>query len=430
MNKLITGVLLLISFTVYSQQFFTLNGVIKDKGTTENLSGVNILFPDQGTGTVSNEYGFYSIKLPEGTHRVVFTYLGYATLSKEISISGNTTLNVELEEATQSLDEVVINESSGFVDIRQPQMSVTSLDINTIQKMPVVLGEVDVIKSLLLMPGVSNAGEGSSGFNVRGGAADQNLILLDEATLYNSSHLYGFISVFNPDAIKDLKLYKGGIPAQFGGRVSSVLDIHQKNGNNREFGGTGGLGLLSSRLLLEGPIVKDKCSFLVGGRSSYAHLFLKLTDNENSAYFYDLNTKLSYQLDDRNTLLLSGYFGRDVFDIGGTFNNLYGNSVLNLRWNHVLTSNIFTNLSLIFSDYYYGLTLDFVGFKWNSGIRNFNVKYDVDHYVNENIELSYGINGTYYQFNPGELEPSYEGSGINYRELTKKFVYDGAAYFS
>src|SRR5690554_4335955 len=424
------GVLLLISFTAYSQQAFTLNGVIKDKGTTENLTGVNILFPDLGTGTVSNEYGFYSIRLPQGTHRVVFTYLGYSTLSQEINMSENTTLNVELEEATQSLDEVVIEESSGFVDIRQPQMSVTSLDINTIQKMPVVLGEVDVIKSLLLMPGVSNAGEGSSGFNVRGGAADQNLILLDEATLYNASHLYGFISVFNPDAIKDLKLYKGGIPAQYGGRVSSVLDIHQKNGNNREFGGTGGLGLLSSRLLLEGPIVKERGSFLVGGRSSYAHLFLKLTDNENSAYFYDLNTKLSYQLDDRNTLLLSGYFGRDVFDIGGTFNNLYGNSVLNLRWNHVLSSNVFTNLSLIFSDYYYGLTLDFVGFKWNSGIRNFNVKYDVDHYVNDNIELSYGINGTYYQFNPGELEPSYEGSGINYRELTKKFVYDGAAYFS
>ena len=430
MKNLVTILILLCVWSMYSQQTYTLNGTVKDQATTENLTGVNILFPDLGTGTISNEYGFYSIRLPEGTHRLIITYLGYSTLSQEVTITQNTTFSVELEEASENLEEVVITESGNYLNIRKPEMSVTSLDINTIQEMPVLFGEVDVIKSLLLMPGVSNAGEGSSGFNVRGGAADQNLILLDEATLYNASHLYGFVSVFNPDAIKDLKLYKGGIPAEYGGRVSSVLDIHQKNGNTRKFGATGGIGLISSRLLIEGPIVKDRGSFLLGGRSSYAHLFLKLADNDNSAYFYDLNTKLSYQLDDRNTLLLSGYFGRDVFDIGGTFNNLYGNSVLNLRWNHVLTSNVFTNLSLIFSDYYYGLTLDFVGFNWNSGIRNFNVKYDVDHYINDNIELNYGIQGTYYQFNPGELEPSSETSGINYQELTKKFVYDGAAYFS
>lgn len=201
------------------------------------------------------------------------------------------------------------------------------------------MGETDILKSILQLPGVTNAGEGASGFNVRGGAADQNLILLDEALLYNSSHLFGFFSVFNSDAIKDLKLYKGGIPSRFGGRVSSVLDIYQKEGNSNEFHMNGGIGVISSRLLAEGPLEKGKGSFLVAGRSSYAHLFLKLTDNKNSAYFYDLNTKLSYKLNENNSLFLSGYFGRDVFDIGDQFNNVYGNAVLNLRWNHLYSEN-------------------------------------------------------------------------------------------
>ena len=424
--------MLLVFFasSLVSQEVYTLRGVVKDKANNENLTGVNILLPDLGTGTISNEYGFYSIRLPRGTHNIRLTYLGYGSQAHEVSIDQNTTLNFELEETSESLQEVVLSDSSMFLDVGKPAMSVSSLDISTIQEMPVLFGEVDIIKSLLLLPGVSSAGEGSSGFNVRGGAADQNLILLDEATLYNGSHLFGLVSVFNPDAIRNLQLYKGGIPAQYGGRVSSVLDIHQKNGNSRKFGATGGIGLISSRLLVEGPIVKDRGSFLLGGRSSYAHLFLKLTDNENSAYFYDLNAKLSYQLDENNTLLFSGYFGRDVFDIGQSFNNIYGNSVFNLRWNHVMSSNIFTNLSLIFSDYYYGLTLDFVGFKWNSGIRNFNLKYDFDHYLNERFELDYGLHSTYYQFNPGEIEPSSDSSGINYEELTKKFVFESAAYLS
>ena len=237
-------------------------------------------------------------------------------------------------------------------------------------------------------------------------------------------------SVFNPDAIKNLKLYKGGIPAKYGGRVSSVLEIFQKDGNSREFEANGGIGIISSRLLAEGPIVKDRGSFLIGGRSSYAHLFLKLTDNENSAYFYDLNTKISYRLNDKNRLLLSGYFGRDVFNLRDSFKNTYGNSVLNLRWNNVLTNKIFTNLSLIYSDYYYGLTLDFVGFNWNSGIKNMNIKYDFSHYLNEKMDFNYGVQSTYYEFNPGEIEPSSENSGINYSELIKKYAFENAVYFS
>jgi hypothetical protein len=294
--------------------------------------------------------------------------------------------------------------------------------------MPVILGEVDIIKSLLTLPGVTNAGEGQSGFNVRGGSADQNLILLDEATIYNSSHLFGLFSVFNPDAIKDLKLYKGGIPARYGGRLSSVLDIYQKEGNSKQFHMNGGIGLISSRLMAEGPIVKDKGSFLIAGRGSYAHLFLKLTDNNNSAYFYDLNTKISYKLNDNNSIYFSGYFGRDVFTLNETFVNTYGNSVLNLRWNHLFSEKLFSNMSFIYSDYYYGLELDFVGFLWNSGIKNYNFRYDFKHYLSDKLKLTYGANAIYYDFNPGKIEPSRPDSGINAAQLDKKFAFESALY--
>lgn len=296
--------------------------------------------------------------------------------------------------------------------------------------MPVVLGEVDILKSILLLPGVTNAGEGASGFNVRGGGADQNLILLDEAMIFNSSHVFGFFSVFNPDAIKDLKLYKGGIPARYGGRASSVLDIYQKDGSSKGFHANGGIGLISSRLLLEGPIVKDKGSFLIGGRSSYAHLFLKLSEDQkdNAAYFYDLNTKLSYKINPNNNIFLSGYFGRDVFSLANSFTNIYGNSTLNLRWNHLFSDKLFSNLSLIYSDYYYGLDLDFVGFKWDSGIKNYNIKYDLKNYISDKFKLNYGINAIYYDFNPGIIRPSDPNSGINFAQLDKKYAFEPAAY--
>ncbi|TQI71492.1 outer membrane receptor protein involved in Fe transport [Gramella sp. Hel_I_59] len=421
--------LVILPFIAFSQEY-TLSGRVIDKSSNETLIGVNLIFPDLATGVVTNDYGYYSIKLPAGKHRVILTYIGYANAEDEVNISDDTQQNFQLSEASESLDEVVITNDIEALNIKKPEMSVNRLSIGTIKKIPVVFGEVDVVRSLLLLPGVSNAGEGSSGFNVRGGAVDQNLILLDEATIYNSSHLFGLFSVFNPDAIKDLKLYKGGIPAEYGGRVSSVLDIYQRDGNSREFKMQGGIGAISSRLLAEGPIVKDKGSFLVGARSSYAHLFLKLTDNDNSAYFYDLNTKLSYELDESNKLLLSGYFGRDVFNISQNFENTYGNAVVNLRWNHVFSDNIFTNLSAIYSDYYYGLNLNFVGFNWDSGIRNLNLKYDFNHYISENFELKYGMHNTYYKFNPGEIEPIDETSGINYFKLNDKYALENAFYIS
>jgi len=421
--------LLFFNIQLFGQEY-TLNGTITDASSNETLIGVNIIFPEANTGVITNEYGYYSIKLPQGSYQIQITYLGYQSIVQTIDLDGDKKLNFQLEEASESLEEVLITGDIEGLNIRKPEMSVNKLSIKTIQNLPVVFGEVDVVRSLLLLPGVSNAGEGSSGFNVRGGAVDQNLILLDEATIYNSSHLFGLFSVFNPDAIKDLKLYKGGIPAEYGGRVSSVLDIYQRDGNSKEFQMQGGIGAISSRLLAEGPIVKNKGSFLVGARSSYAHLFLKLTDNDNSAYFYDLNTKLSYTLDENNKLLLSGYFGRDVFNISQNFENTYGNTVVNLRWNHIFSDDIFSNLSAIYSDYYYGLNLNFVGFNWDSGIKNVNLKYDFNHYINENIQLKYGIQNTYYDFNPGEIEPIDEESGINYFKLTNKYALENAVYFS
>lgn len=420
--------ILLFTSIISAQNKYTLSGIVTDNSTTETIIGVNIIIPELKNGTVTNEYGFYSLTLEEGTYQLQISYLGFKTVNLTLELDADKTLNFKLEESVESLDEIIINEDVEKLNIRKPQMSVNSLSINTIKQMPVVLGEVDVIKSITLLPGVTNAGEGSSGFNVRGGSADQNLILLDEATIFNSSHLFGFFSVFNPDAIKDIKLYKGGVPAKYGGRVSSVLDIYQKEGNNEEFHLNGGIGLVSSRLLAEGPIKKGKGSFLFGGRSSYAHLFLPLFDLDNVAYFYDLNTKLSYRLNKKNSVYLSGYFGRDVFSLGDSFTNTYGNTVLNFRWNHLFSNKLFSNFSAIYSDYFYGLTLDFVGFDWESGITNFNVKYDLKHYISDTFKLEYGLNSIYYKFNPGEIEPIDENSGINPDKLIDKYAFENAIY--
>lgn len=430
LNKILYALLfsLGMGFSVQAQEKYILSGTITDQQNNETLFGVNVIIVEQKTGTTTNEYGFYSISLPKGTYNVQISYLGYQTLNETIVLDKNIRKNFSLSEASQQLNEVILTDRKVKAEIRKPEMSVNKLSIQEIKEMPVILGEVDIVKSLLTLPGVTNAGEGQSGFNVRGGSADQNLILLDEATVYNSSHLFGLFSVFNPDAIKDLKLYKGGIPARYGGRLSSVLDIYQKEGNSKQFHMNGGIGLISSRLMAEGPIVKDRGSFLIAGRGSYAHLFLKLTDNNNSAYFYDLNTKISYKLNDNNNIYFSGYFGRDVFTLNETFVNTYGNSVFNLRWNHLFSEKLFSNMSLIYSDYYYGLELDFVGFLWNSGIKNYNFRYDFKHYLSDKLKLTYGANAIYYDFNPGKIEPSRPDSGINAAQLDKKFAFESALY--
>jgi hypothetical protein len=423
-------IVFLIAFSSIAQEKFTLSGTISDSKNNETLIGVNIYIPSLKIGTTTNEYGFYSITAPKGEYQVEISYVGYQSFENTISFTKNIKNNFSLKEGGEELMEVVITDNRGKANTRTPEMSVNKLSISAIKKMPVVMGEVDVLKSILLLPGVTNAGEGASGFNVRGGGADQNLILLDEATIFNSSHVFGFFSVFNPDAIKDLKLYKGGIPARYGGRASSVLDIYQKDGNSKDFHMNGGIGLISSRLLAEGPLVKDKGSFLIGGRASYAHLFLKLSEDQkdNSAYFYDLNAKFSYKLNDNNSLYLSGYFGRDVFSINKSFSNTYGNTTFNLRWNHLFSDKLFSNLSLIYSDYYYGLDLDLAGLKWDSGIKNYNIKYDFKNYISDKFKLNYGINGIYYQFNPGTIKPIGADSGVNPSQLDKKYAFEPAVY--
>ena len=428
-NQILSICFILQSLLSFSQEKVTLSGIVIDAKNNESLIGVVIEIPTLKISTITNEYGFFSLTVPKGFYNLQVSTIGYETKIIEISLQENSKLTIELKANTKELNAVIVNKNPYRNSINKPEMSVNKIAINTIKKMPAILGEIDILKSITTLPGVTNAGEGQSGFNVRGGAADQNLILLDEATVYNSSHLFGFFSVFNADAIKDLKLYKGGIPSRFGGRVASVLDIYQKEGNSKAFNLSGGIGLISSRIMAEGPIKKEKGSFLVAGRSSYAHLFLKLTDNNNSAYFYDLNTKLSYKLNENNNLYLSGYFGRDVFSLNNSFINTYGNTVLNLRWNHLFNDKLFSNFSMIYSDYYYGLTLDFVGFNWDSGIKNYNLKYDFKHYLTDKTKLFYGANGIYYDFNPGKIEPTSSTSGINPKQLDKKYAFEPALYF-
>lgn len=426
--KKILSLFFLLTLSAFSQERFTLSGTVYDNSSNETLIGVSIYIPELNAGTTTNEYGFYSITIPKGTYKIQISYLGFTTISETLNLTKKITKNFKLNEEAESLDEIIIESDVEKLNIKSPQMSVNKLTSATIKQIPVVLGEADIIKSIILLPGVTSAGEGASGFNVRGGAADQNLILLDEAVVFNSSHVFGFFSVFNPDVIKDVKLFKGGIPAKYGGRLSSVLDIYQKEGNSKDFKVTGGIGLVSSRLLIEGPIKKEKISFLIGGRSSYAHLFLPLFDNDNKAYFYDLNTKINYRIDDNNSVFFSGYFGEDVFGINDSFVNTYGNKVANLRWNHLFSDKLFSNLSLIYSDYFYGLTLDFVGFEWDSGITNYNLKYDFNHYLSDKIKLNYGINNIYTKFNPGEILPNREDSGIQPEKLIDKYANEFAAY--
>lgn len=414
-----------------AQQKYTINGTIKDMANGETLFGATVYLKGTTYGTTTNTYGFFSLTVPEGDYELIVSYIGYEDQKQAISLNKDLVYNAELKASQETLDEVIITaDEEKKINIRKPEMSVATLKASTIKQIPTVLGEADIIKSIQLLPGVTNGGEGSGGFHVRGGAADQNLVLLDEAVIYNTSHVFGFFSVFNNDAIKDIKLYKGGIPAQFGGRASSVLDIRQKDGNNKNFSFSGGIGAISSRLLAEGPLQKDKGSFLVAGRGSYAHLFLKLTDNDNSAYFYDVNLKANYQINEKNRIYLSGYFGRDVFDFGSSFSNTYGNASANLRWNHIFNEKLFSNASLIYSKYNYDLSLGFIDLEWESFIENYHAKYDFKYYANDKITVDFGVSGIYYDFNPGEVSPSNEDSAINYRKLEDKKAIETGIYVS
>lgn len=420
-------VALLISAISFAQSF-TLSGSVTAADTEETLLGVTVYAQGTTTGTVTNNYGVYSLTLPQGDYQIVVQNLGFETKIIAVLLDKNQTLDVTLAPQSEELDEVVVTEDVERIRLRSPEMSINRLAAKTIQQTPVVFGETDILKTIQLLPGVTSAGEGASGFNVRGGGADQNLILLDEATVFNSSHLFGFFSVFNTDAIKDVQLYKGGIPATYGGRAASVLRIDQKEGAKDRVRFNGGIGVVSSRGLVEGPLGKG--SFLLAGRGTYAHLFLKAAGESNAAYFYDLNTKITLPVNEKNRILLSGYFGRDVVSFDSSFKNIYGNAVFNLRWNTLFSNRVFGNLSLIYSDYYYGLALDFVGFDWDSGIKNLNLKYDINYNLSERLNIETGIQTTYYDFNPGFIRPLTEDSGFNFDQLQQKFAAEASVYLS
>ena len=337
MKNIIFGLFLILNLGVFAQEKFTISGNLNDASNGEGLIGASIKVADQAKGTITNVYGFYSLTLPKGQYKIVYSYLGYQTITKDVNLDKNIKFNIELKEKSTTINEVVITGEASNKNVESLDMSKDELNIEQIKGIPALMGEVDVIKAIQLLPGVQTIGEGGSGFFVRGGAADQNLILLDEANVYNASHLMGFFSVFNPDAVKNVELYKGGIPAQYGGRLASVLDIRMKDGNMKKFSGQGGIGTISSRLTLTAPIKKDKGAIMLSGRRTYADLFLPLANNPDldgtKLYFYDANIKGNYSLNDNNRLFLSGYFGRDVLSINNQFNMDWGNATGTLRWN-------------------------------------------------------------------------------------------------
>ncbi len=412
-------------------QTYTLRGTIKDQNNGETLFGTSISLKGTSIGIITNEYGFYSITAPKGNYTVVVAYLGYAQITKEIMLDKNLKLDFKMMETSTQLNEVVVtSEETERVSLKKPEMSASKLNIKTIKQMPVLLGEVDVVKSIQMLPGVTEGVGVTSGFHVRGGGADQNLVLLDEAIVYNTSHLFGLISVFNSDAIKDVKLYKGSIPARFGGRVSSVLDIRQKDGNSERVAVTGGIGLISSRLAVEGPLFGDKGTFLVAGRGSYATLLFKALKSDIDVGFYDLNLKTNYSINENNKIFLSGYFGRDRFAFKDDFKIGYGNTSANLRWNHIFNDKLFSNLSLIYSNYDFNVDFNFAEYEWLSSIKNLNLKYDLKYYASDAFKLDFGVSSIYYNFNPGQIEPTSESSEVNSLKFDKKRAVESALYIS
>lgn len=416
------------AFDIYGQSF-TLSGTVRDDSNGELLIGVSISIPDQNLGSVTNAYGYYALNLAQGKYQVKFSYIGYEDVVKTFDLTKDLTFNLNLKETSTIINEVVITENLINDPVRNTEMGVNKLQAKEIKKIPQLMGEVDVIRTLTLLPGVSTVGEGASGFNVRGGNVDQNLILGDEAPVYNSSHLLGFFSIFNADAVKEMKLYKGGVPAQYGGRLSSVLDIRQKEGNARRFSGTGGIGVLSSRLLLEGPIIKDRLSWMLAARRSYADIFLSMSDNEdlnqNILYFYDLNGKMNFRINEKNTVFLSSYYGRDVFGIRDAFNFDWGNGTVTMRWNSILNEALFANFTFVYSDYIYNLgTPDNQEFQfnWESRIQNYVTTAAFNWYKSPDLTIDFGLTNTWYSFDPAVITGSID------QRLDRLYATEPAAY--
>lgn len=419
-------------FFSFGQEKHTISGTIKDQKTGETLIGATvILHGKQSAAVISNGYGFYSITVPSQEYILIASFSEYENDTFKISLRKDVMKTIELKPLNEQLEEVIISGKSDNIIRRLP--GIQKLSINEIKNVPVLFGEKDILKTIQLLPGIKSGGDGSAGFFVRGGAADQNLILLDEATVYNASHLLGFFSTFNSDAIKDVTIYKGDMPAQYGGRLSSLLDIKMNDGNYKDYKVSGGMGLISSRINLEGPVVKDKGSFMISARRTYADLFLKLSSdsdiNQSVLYFYDLNAKANYQINRKNKIFLSGYFGKDVLGFSNQFGIQWGNSTATFRWNHIFSNKLFSNTSFIYSNYNYNISIKQTinDLTIVSKIKDFSIKEDLQYFAGTKNKINFGLNLTKHIFSPGEISTSVTSS-YNSLKLQNKYSVDGAVY--
>jgi hypothetical protein len=416
----------------WSQDKVTLNGYVKDADNGEELMGVTIYIPQLKAGTVTNDYGFYAITVPKGNYEVQYTYIGYETQVVTLEFNQNISRNIQLPTIAKQIQEVVIEETPLDENVSSVQMSKNTLNMNQVRKLPALFGEIDIIKNIQMLPGVISAGEGTSTFFVRGGSGDQNLLLIDEAPIYDPSHLFGLLSVFNADVIKDSELYRGGIPAKFGGRLSSILEVRTKDGNNKNVGVTGGIGSLASRLTVEGPIVKEKSSFIVSARRSYFDLLLRAADTGLLVHFYDLNAKFNWKANNKNRIFTAFYAGRDVIKFSDDFSFAWGNKTGTFRWNHLFNDRLFSNTSIIASNFDYELEIKdpVQGFSWTSNLQEFSVKNDLQYSLNQNVELAFGYHLTGRRFSPGEINPYSGGSIFSGFKLEHMYALDHAFYLS
>lgn len=430
--------LILFFLTVYNcgfaQNRYTVSGIIKSSQTGETIIGATIS-ANNGNEVVSNEYGFYSTTLDKNLYTLKFSAIGYDDATFTLNISKDTVLNIFLLTQSKELENITVTTTRSGRTVSGTQMGVEKLTMEEIKKIPMIFGERDILKAIQLLPGIKAAGDGNSGFYVRGGNADQNLILLDEANVYNASHLMGFFSTFNPDVVKDILVYKGGMPAQYGGRLSSVLDIKMNEGNNKDFMVSGGLGLISSKLNIEGPIQKDKSSFLLSGRRTYADLFLFLSKDtnlkRNKLYFYDLNGKMNYTLGKKDKLYLSGYTGRDYLKLHKQFGLDWGNVTGTLRWNHIFNSKLFSNTSFIYSDFDYKISIENPNndLKISSQIKDLNLKQEFQWYAGSKHTVRFGLNSIFHEIKPGEVTSS-GSTSFNNLFLQKRYSWDNAFFMT
>lgn len=408
MRKILLIALLSLFSTYIIAQNYTISGYVKDENSGEELLYSTIYVKEINKGFATNQYGFFSITLKKGTYNLSFSYMGFETQVREIDLNKDTDIEVSLLKSDNDIGEVIVTGQNSDENVKSSEVSTININVKEAKLIPILFGEQDILKTLQLMPGVSGASEGSSGFFVRGGDSDQNLILLDEAPVYNASHLLGFFSVFNSDALNDMKMYKGGIPAKYGGRLSSFTDIRMKNGNMKHWEASGGIGLISSRLTVEGPIKKDKASIIVSGRRTYADIVVKAFDDkfkQLTLYFYDLNVKTNYVLSKKDRIYASAYFGRDVFGLE-SFGFDWGNTTATLRWNHIFSNKLFLNTSAIYSDFNYGFKAEFGNniINFGAGIYDYNVKQDYTWYLNTQNTVRFGWQSIYHNFKPMSFE--------------------------